>query len=170
MALDNISWFFHFILMLFNSTPAHYVEKGIMTELPKKSLETKPLEKNIIRISIDDKNKIFINKKEIALENLKDTIVKFIDGADKNPSNQQCKGIVYLKGDRNTVYENYIKVFNQIKEGYKIVRARELGWTVEKITAFQASDKSALRKDKEDYKSIVFLYPVVISEADTTDE
>ena len=81
--------------------------------------------------------------------------------------NKQCKGVVSLKGDRGTKYESYIHVLDQVKAGYTAVRARELKWTEEQVLNFKDADVS--ENTKKLYNNIVFLYPVVISEADPTE-
>lgn len=167
MVLDNINRFFQIIFMIFGISP--FVDKGITMPLPRVTTEEiQPKEKNIIRIFVNGKNKIFINKNEILLENIKDSIIKFIDRTDKRKIDNRCEAIVYLKAERSTIYLNYTQALDSVRAGFHAVRARELKWTIEKYKTF--NDKIASKKDIKRYKKIVSLYPVAISETDPTDE
>ncbi len=161
-----------FLLLVFFLVATNFPsEKGIPSTLPRLGgKDPKPVDKapqNIFRILVNSQNKLLVNDEELDITKLKERTVRFIDGADKNPANKQCKGVVSLKGDRGTKYESYIHVLDQVKAGYCAVRARELKWTEEQVLNFKDADVS--ENTKKLYNNIVFLYPVVISEADPTE-
>ncbi len=161
-----------FLLLVFFLVATNFPsEKGIPSTLPRLSNAppdpTIKKPNNIMRILVNSQNKLLVDDQEIELGRLKELTVRFIDGADKSELNKQCKGVVSLKGDRGTTYESYIQVLDQVKAGYCAVRARELKWTEEQVLNFKDADVS--ENTKKLYNNIVFLYPVVISEADPTE-
>ncbi len=120
-------------------------------------------------ILINSQNQILMNGEEIPLSEVKDNILKFINNADKNESSKQSKGVISLKGDRGTNYASYLLVLDQIKAAYTSVRAKELGWSEEKMLHFLENKENATQEEIKMYNNVVFLYPEVISEADPTE-
>jgi biopolymer transport protein ExbD len=161
-----------FLLLVFFLVATNFPsEKGIPSTLPRlnqkeSEVTVKRLPKNIMTILVNSQNQLLVREEEMKLGQLKEAVVRFIDGADKNEKNQ-CKGVISLKGDRGTKYESYIQVLDQVKAGYTAVRARELKWTEEQVLNFKDTDVS--ENTKKLYNNIIFLYPVVISEADPTE-
>jgi hypothetical protein len=49
------------------------------------------------------------------------------------------------------------------------VRAKELGWSEEKMLHFLENKENATQEEIKMYNNVVFLYPEVISEADPTE-
>ncbi len=160
-----------FLLLVFFLVATNFPsEKGIPSVLPRlggpKTVQVDKAPQNIMTILVNSQNQLLVREEEMQLGQLKEAVIKFIDGADKNDK-KQCKGVVSLKGDRGTKYEAYIQVLDQVKAGYTAVRARELKWTEEQVLNFKDTDVS--ENTKKLYNNIVFLYPVVISEADPTE-
>ncbi len=120
----------------------------------------------LMRVLINSQNRILMRDEEILLSEVKENIVKFISGADKNESSKQSKGVISLKGDRGTNYADYLLVLDQIKAAYTSVRAKELGWSEEKMLHFLENKENATQEEIKMYNNVVFLYPEVISEAD----
>lgn len=124
---------------------------------------------NIMRVLVNSQNQILLNEEEAALTEIKEKTIKFINGADKNESSKQSKGIISLKGDRGTNFASYLLVLDQIKAAYTSVRAKELGWSEEKMLHFLENKENATQEEIKMYNNVVFLYPEVISEADPTE-
>ncbi len=164
-----------FLVVIFfwvaTSIPA---QKGITMTLP--SISKQPALRgchyrypsNIMRILVNSQNQILMRDEEIALTEIKEKIIRFINGADKNLQ-ERSKGIISLKGDRGTNFASYLSVLDQIKAAYTSVRAKELGWSEEKMLHFLENKENATQEEIKAYNNAVFLYPEVISEADPTE-
>ena len=91
-----------FLLLVFFLVATNFPsEKGIPSTLPrltKGPIDIKPkLPQNIMRILVNSQNKLLVNDEELDITKLKEATVRFIDGADKNELNKQCKGVFSLK-------------------------------------------------------------------------
>lgn len=130
------------LLIFFLVTTTMNVESGIIRKIPKKEKiadNIKIKQKNILDVYINAKNEIMINNKIVALEDLKQIGIDFIDnadGVDKNNvacnwcqgnrlptlSDHPSKAFISLKTDRNTNYETYISALDQLNSSYTFLR------------------------------------------------
>ncbi len=127
-------------------------------------------------IFINSQNQILMNCEEIVFAEVKENVVAYINSADKNERTNdknertnQNRAVISLKGDRGTNYGSYLLVLDQIKAAYMSVRAKELGWSEEKMLHFLENEGNATQEEIKKYNNVVFLYPEVISEAEPTE-
>ncbi len=132
------------LLIFFLVTTTMNVDSGIMRKIPKKEElqpDIKIKEKNILEVNINLKNELFVDGNIIQLKELKQIAIEFIDnagGLDKNKqacdwcegkqiktsSDHPSKAFIAIKTDRNTKYETYISVLDNLNAAYTHLRNR----------------------------------------------
>jgi len=90
---------------LLNSTIGK--NETIKISLPK-SISAKPEAANNIIVHVDESNKIFLDGKQIELENLGSALKGKIKSTDETP--------VIIKGDKNASYQTVISVMDKINQ------------------------------------------------------
>ncbi|MCG1035958.1 ExbD/TolR family protein [Polaribacter sargassicola] len=178
------------LLIFFLVTTTMNVDSGIIRKIPEKEKISSNIlikEKNILEVNINLKNELFVDGKIIPLSNLKQTAIDFIDngaGLDrnklpcnwcngqKNPSSSDhpSKAFISIKADRNTNYETYIAVLDQINAAYTVLR-NQLSvklYQQNYISLLQDLKKSNNRDKKiqEKIKLIQEKYPLLLSDAE----
>ena len=146
-------------------------EKGVAMTLSRYAPK---IDKDIIRcgsrlttyILVNSQNKILINYEEISILEIKEIAIRYILGSDKREINKQSRAVFSLKGNRGVSFGVYMQVLDQVKAAYTSVRAKEIGWSEEKMLHFPANQENATQEEIIAYNNVVFLYPMVISEAD----
>ncbi|WJJ96550.1 ExbD/TolR family protein [Algibacter luteus] len=111
---------------------------GISRKLPDFENDESEIDlTNALKITLDDKNQIFVNGKKVSLDDLK-TLVRDYESEFKSES------IISLKADRGTMYRTYIDVQNAIVGEIQHLRnklAREKYKTeLDKLTEEQQSE------------------------------
>lgn len=128
-------------------------------------------QRNIFQVLVNESNKIMVNNKVIALDELQKLAMDFIDNngdrtcdycsgnnlaiASDNPK----KAIVSLKSHRESNYNTFIKVQDELSKVYKKLRLKY---------AKNVLGKSELDLSQEDIKLLKEAYPFVVSEAEIT--
>lgn len=103
--------------------PSHD-DKGISVKLPPWSEEepdiTKLKARNILKITVDAQNKIYVNGKETKVEELTARAKVFIANPEGHPDLAESprKAIVSLKNERGTNYKEYLAAYNALKAAY----------------------------------------------------
>ena len=162
------------LLIFFLVTTTISADKGINRKLPKNcppgticNLDTH--QRNILKISLNANNEIFINDEIITIQELKPLTKLFLDNnADK--SCNYCKGngenylsdnpnkaIVSLQNDRLTSYAFYIVVQDELTKAYSELRE---DYTIN-VFGNTTGDLS-----KEEIIDIRSAYPFIVSEAE----
>lgn len=96
------------LLIFFLVTTTIDVDKGIGLTLPDPRGEKKEIrEKNITNLLINETGQVLLDLKEVPVQQIKDVITEKIR---ENP-----KLIVSVKTDRNTPYNIYVAVLDQLK-------------------------------------------------------
>ncbi len=96
------------LLIFFLVTTTIDVDKGIGLTLPDPRGEKKEIrEKNITNLLINEAGQVLLDLKEVPVQQVKDVITEKIR---ENP-----KLIVSVKTDRNTPYNIYVAVLDQLK-------------------------------------------------------
>ncbi len=127
-------------------------------------------ERNILRIVLNGKQQIMVNNEITPIESLKKIAKNFIDN-NGDKSCTYCKGIsistlsdnpkkavISLQNDRETSYELFIKVQDELAKAYYELR---------EVYAINTLGKSVTNITSEEIKTIREAYPFVISEAET---
>ncbi|MBN2092598.1 biopolymer transporter ExbD [candidate division KSB1 bacterium] len=97
------------LLIFFLVTTTIDVDKGIGLTLPDPRGEKKEIrEKNITNLLVNEAGQVLLDLKEVPVQQIKDVIAEKIR---ENP-----KLIVSVKTDRNTPYNIYVAVLDQLKQ------------------------------------------------------
>jgi len=162
------------LLIFFLVTTTMDVDSGIGRILPPMPKGDIPEvnKRNILQVRINKKDKLLVNKKEIAVNELRPQVKEFI----QNPMNSEIlpqkkkitiaalgeiwvsKGIISLKNDRGTSYEMYINVQNELTAAINELRN-------EVSNQHFGMDYTSLT-DKNKLKAIRKEIPMAISEAE----
>lgn len=104
------------------------MEEGIRVKLPPWSEEVdeeqlepiKIKQRNLLRVTINADNQIFVRDEMIDAENLKDFVKDFITNPndDENLAESPQQALISLKNDKGTHYEFYLTVYNELKSAY----------------------------------------------------
>lgn len=165
-----------FLVIIFfwvaTSIPA---QKGIPMTLPKIVKKDYTIfchyrNYSLMRVLVNSQNQVLMNCEEIVFAEIKEKVVAYINSADKIERINQSRAVISLKGDRGTNFASYLLVLDQIKAAYTSVRAKELGWSEEKMLHFLQNKENATQEKIIAYNKAVFLYPEVISEAELTEQ
>lgn len=163
------------LLIFFLITAAIPKDKGITRKLPA---ECPPgticnidiHENNLLRIVINSDNAIMVENEVVSIADLKDIAKQFLDN-NKDGSCNYCTGqkmdtasdnpknaVISLHNDRNTSYNQFIKVQDELTKAYFELR---------KDYAKKVFNK--LPKDllPEELKQVKEAYPFILSEAET---
>ncbi|MBQ4803307.1 biopolymer transporter ExbD [Aquimarina sp. MMG015] len=144
-------------------------------------------EKNLFRVELNQLNELFVEKRPLALKDLKTAAIAFLDngGGVEAESCSYCKGardpkssdnpdkaVISLVNSRETNYEAYIAVQNELISAYEELRNREAlrvyGMSFKLMKAYlkdanYSGDKTLL---KDQIKQIRLMYPEKLSEAE----
>ena len=98
-----------FLLLIFFMLSSNFIKPMIKMELPKALFEEK-LEKVDLVVTVDEKNRIFINKQEINTEetDLKKALEEKMAALGKYD--------VIFRGDKAIGYETFVKILDTAKE------------------------------------------------------
>ncbi|QCX01264.1 biopolymer transporter ExbD [Aggregatimonas sangjinii] len=128
------------LLIFFLVTTTIETDAGLDRMLPNTNL-VPPLvqkERNVLEISINKENELMIDGHPLNLFELRETAIRFIDNGGEPEKCNYCKGrrspessehpliaIISVKNDRETTYETYIGVQNELVAAYHALRNRE---------------------------------------------
>jgi biopolymer transport protein ExbD len=130
------------LLIFFLVTTTMNVDSGIMRKIAEKPIDNQIIdikEKNILEVNINLNNELFVDGNIVKLENLKEIAIDFIDngaGLDGNKkpcdwcngnqiatsSDHPSKALISVNADRNTSYETYISVLDNLNSAYMHLR------------------------------------------------
>ncbi len=163
------------LLIFFLVTTTLAKDEGINRKLPKncppgKDCKIEKNERNILRIVLNNKQKILVEDKLIAIKDLKNIAKTFLDN-NGDDSCAYCNGnkvstlsdnpieaVISVQNDRQTSYELFIMVQDELTKAYYELR---------EVYAINTHGKSVIDLTPEDIKKIRKAYPIVISEAET---
>ena len=151
-------------------------EIGIQRKLPKHQPEPGQTmdihDRNILKVELNAKDEILVEGEYSSLKELKSLATAFIDNngkgicayclGAKNPSSSDSpeKAVISIQNNRNTSYNAYVAVQNELTAAYNKLREREA-----LLRYNQSFEKLKGHKKKE----ISNLYPIIISEAQAVD-
>lgn len=178
------------LLIFFLVTTTMEVDSGINRKIAKKEDIQQDIfikEKNVLEVNINFKNELFVDEKIISLKDLTQIAIDFIDnsgGLDRNQmpcdwcngkhlktsSDHPSKAFITITTDRNTNYETYIEVLDNINTAYTHLRnklAQKL-YNKDYITLLKDYKKSN-NTNKLVEKKILFIrnkYPLLLSDVE----
>ncbi|WP_405573875.1 ExbD/TolR family protein [Winogradskyella sp. Asnod2-B02-A] len=187
------------LLIFFLVTTTIEKDKGLLRSLPPidDSQVTPPIikQKNLFTVLINRHNQLLVEDEEMQLKDLRQAAVEFLDnGGGTNAAGETCtyckgkrdesssdhpdKAIISMKHDRETTYEKYMDVQNELVAAYNILREREATRLYKKyypnaekvFTAMlEEKEKNQFSKDEvlnERIETIKNLFPMKLSEAE----
>jgi len=130
------------LLIFFLVTTTMNKDAGIIRKIAEKPIDNSVIdikEKNILEVNINLKNELFVDGNTVKLKDLKQIAIDFIDnGAGLGTNNKQCdwcegkqittssdhpsKALISIIADRNTSYETYITVLDNLNSAYTHLR------------------------------------------------
>ncbi|MDB4293591.1 biopolymer transporter ExbD [Maribacter sp.] len=140
--------------------------------------------RNALEININKDNELLVDQQEMQLSELRETAIQFIDNGGEREKCSYCRGagsmesseypliaLITVKNDRETTYEAYISVQNELVAAYHALRNRE-GQRLFKQdytameTAYTGSQTDAATKKilKARIKQLQAMYPLNIVE------
>lgn len=157
------------LLIFFLVTTTIVSDSAIPFTLPEKvekEIDQQIKDRNVFKVIVNSNDDLLVEDERMELAVLREEAVKFLsnNGKDENLSESPKDAIVSYKSDRGTTYEMYITVLDELKAAYHIVRAKELGISVEKYLALDKEDKA----DKKLLDKASEAYPMQLSIAEPT--
>lgn len=128
------------LLIFFLVTTTIETDVGLDRKLPSDAPSPPEFvnERNILEILINKDNELLVEGEPMTLDLLKQTAIDFIDNGGKEESCSYCKGaglesssdsplqaLISVKNHRETIYEYYIAVQNELVAAYHELRNRE---------------------------------------------
>lgn len=187
------------LLIFFLVTTTIEKDKGLLRSLPPiDDSEVEPpiiKEKNLFTVLINRNNQLLVEDEQMELKDLRQAAIDFLDnGGSTNAEGETCdyckgkrledssdhpdKAIISMKHDRETSYEKYMDVQNELVAAYNILREREARRlygkyypNAESVYAamLEEKEKNQFSKDEvlnERIETIKKLFPMKLSEAE----
>ncbi|MEW4924594.1 biopolymer transporter ExbD [Algibacter sp. 2305UL17-15] len=163
------------LLIFFLVTAAIPKDTGINRQLPKEcppGIDCNSIiaERNILKIAINAKNEIMVDNEIATVDDIKDLAKTFLDNngdgsctycnGNKNEtsSDNPSKAVISLQTDRNSNYNQFIEVQDELTKAYFELR---------KTYAEKVLNKQIDNLTKDELKQVKDAYPFILSEAET---
>jgi biopolymer transport protein ExbD len=180
------------LLIFFLVTTTIEKDKGILRSLPPiDDSETEPpiiKQKNLFTVLINRNNQLLVEDEQMELKDLRQAAIDFLDnGGGENAEGERCdycrgkrdpsssdhpdKAIISMKHDRETSYEQYIEVQNELVAAYNYLREREAQRLYNRSfeSMLAEKEKNQFKKDEklnEQIETIKTMFPMKLSEAE----
>ena len=181
------------LLIFFLVTTTIEKDRGLVRALPPEQPENvePPIikEKNLFVVIVNKNDELLVEDKPMEMKDLQEAAIAFLDNGgvpkgqegycdycqgERDPSSSDFpdKAIVTVKNDRETSYETYITVQNELVGAYNFLRDREsqrlYGWKFTEVK--KAIDEGVYKGNEESAKEkldvIKKMYPQKLSEID----
>ncbi len=180
------------LLIFFLVTTTIEKDKGLLRSLPPiDDTEVEPpiiKQKNLFTVLINRNNQLLVEDEQMELKDLRQAAIDFLDNAGgTNAAGESCtyckgkgladssdhpeKAIISMKHDRETSYEKYIEVQNELVAAYNILREREAQRLYNRsfISMLEEKEKNQFKKDdklNDQIETVKNLFPLKLSEAE----
>ncbi len=180
------------LLIFFLVTTTIEKDKGILRSLPPiDDSQTEPpiiKQKNLFTVLINRNNQLLVEDEEMQLKDLRQAAIDYLDnGGGTNAAGESCtyckgdgdpsssdhpdKAIISMKHDRETSYEKYIEVQNELVAAYNFLREREAQRLYNRSfqSMLEEKEKNQFSKDEklnDQIETIKKLFPMKLSEAE----
>jgi len=187
------------LLIFFLVTTTIEKDKGLLRSLPPiDDSEVEPpiiKQKNLFTVNINRRNQLLVEEELMELKDLRQAAIDFLDnGGGENAEGLKCdycqgnrdaassdhpdKAIISMKHDRETTYEQYMDVQNELVAAYNFLREREAKRLYKKFYPDAENVYRAMLDEKEKnqfskdtilngrIEVIKKLYPMKLSEAE----
>lgn len=162
------------LLIFFLISTTISADEGINRKLPKNcppgiDCNLDANQRNVLNISLNEKDEIFVKDAVVPLSELKPIVIQFLDNnGDKTcnychgeskitSSDHPKKAIISLKANSNTTYNFYVAVQNELTHAYYDLRS---------AYALETFGKAPNALTKEELKAVKEAYPFTLSEAE----
>ena len=162
------------LLIFFLVTATISSDEGINRMLPK-DCPTEDcggiiLERNILRVLINNNDEILIEDEMVSLDDIKDIAKYFVDNngnstcdycngnEELNSSENPKKAVISLQNGKQTTYKTYIAVQNELTKAYYELR---------QVYSLNVIGKAPDKLSKTEEKQVKDAYPFILSEAET---
>jgi len=124
------------------------LQEPVITEIPKR---------NVCMILMNSSNKLLVEKKEMDVSKLKDFVKRFTLNNGRNPemSDSPKKSIIVLKVSRGAQYDKYMKVINQVQQGYFEMWADKAGVSASELISWDLDKDVQLSKNMDKLRGII---------------
>ncbi len=163
------------LLIFFLVTATISSDQGINRMLPREcppgmDCKSDINERNILRITINNKDEVMVEDNIVPLNQLKDLTKAFLDNngdgtcaycnGEKfiNASDNPKAAVVSLQNGKLTTYKTFIAVQNELTKAYYELR---------QAYSLKVLNKSSDKLTKEEMKKVKDAYPFILSEAET---
>lgn len=148
------------LLIFFLVSTTIDLEKGILVKLPPYDPDNEPAlasSRNFCQIHLNAANEIMIEREYSSLEEIRPFVKKFIlnEGQEIRYSQSPNKAVIAINNDRQSMYKDYLTVYNEVKKAYN-----EL-WGEKAKTLYSKSYENCTKKERKKIKSLI---PLIISE------
>lgn len=187
------------LLIFFLVTTTIEKDKGLLRSLPPidDSQVEPPVikQKNLFTVLINRNNQLLVEDEQMELKDLRQAAIDFLDnGGSTNAAGESCdyckgkrdasssdhpdKAIISMKHDRETSYEQYMDVQNELVAAYNFLREREANRLYKKYYPEADNVYKAMLEEKEKnqfskdsilngrIESVKKLFPMKLSEAE----
>ncbi|MBC2843607.1 ExbD/TolR family protein [Winogradskyella flava] len=180
------------LLIFFLVTTTIEKDKGLLRSLPPiDDTEVEPpiiKQKNLFTVLVSRDNQLLVEEELMELKDLRRAAIDFLDnGGGTNAAGESCtyckgkrdetssdhpdKAIISMKHDRETSYEKYIEVQNELVAAYNFLREREAQRLYNRSfqSMLEEKEKNQFNKDEklnEQITVIKTLFPLKLSEAE----
>ncbi|WP_299524456.1 biopolymer transporter ExbD [Winogradskyella sp.] len=187
------------LLIFFLVTTTIEKDKGLLRSLPPiDDSEVEPpviKQKNLFTVLINRRNQLLVEEEQMELKDLRQAAIDFLDnGGSTNAEGETCdyckgkkdpsssdhpdKAIISMKHDRETSYEQYMDVQNELVAAYNFLREREAERLYKRFYPDAENVYKAMLAEKEKnqfskdtilnsrIETIKKLYPMKLSEAE----
>lgn len=152
------------LLVFFLVTTTIDVEKGIRVKLPPMSdqMQAHVIDRNVLSVRLNFNDQLMVEKKAMEISQLKSEAKLHIMNPDNEPNRaiQPNAAVISLTNDRNTSYQTYLAVYNELKAAYN-----EL-WEEKAIADYRKPFFKLTRRQQKEVKKQI---PLVISEGEVVD-
>lgn len=160
------------LLIFFLVTAVIPNDKGINRKLPPPCDECPEnfiKQKNILEVRVNSNDELLVENEIIKIDELKEIAIAFLDNngdgscdycdglKDVNSSDNPSKAVISLTNDKNTSYNFYIKVQDELTKAYYELRDDY---------SEQVLKKPSNKLSKEDLLKVRKAYPFILSEAE----
>jgi len=95
------------VLLIIFMVTAPMMMQGVGVSLPEATAEPLETEEDLLIVTIDKNNQVYINDYQVTVEFLQEKLIKILEGRKTRE--------VYLKADRDIPYGTVVKVMSELK-------------------------------------------------------
>ncbi|MEX0769693.1 MAG: biopolymer transporter ExbD [Balneolaceae bacterium] len=99
----------------------------VLPPIPDENLDPPPIrERNMLRILVNAQGMVLLDDQPVSVTEVQERVIEFIDNPenDLNLSESPDDAIVSIKTDRQTPYNVYINMLDEVMGAYRILRNR----------------------------------------------